>query len=370
MVNDSARPSKAEKRKYDYHGEKIVTIWLKIIFASRLFLSGKLSVWKLINLIRVKVYYHLKLNKASPYPALLVVEPTNNCQLRCTKCRTLDNDIFDYAFESRPGSIPIGRLEFPVFQKAVDALHKHLMIVVLYMQGEPFLSKDIHRMVQYCTDKNLATVVGTNGMLCGGENADKIAGSGLDILKVAVSGFRQETYERYHKKGDIELIKKNLADLSAARKRHGSSLIVHVEYIVFEYNGDEFREFKEYCEGLGVLCTSRADNWTYAGESETVNEGEGVWYSKRLCDWLWGVLALNYDGTVIPCCVFSKTSELKILGRVAPEKSIEDVQGIWNNSNFLDFRKEHLDGGRKGDPVCATCQLEGLGIQSVERELQ
>ena len=62
-------------------------------------------------------------------------------------------------------------------------------------------------MVQYCTDKKLATLVGTNGMLCGGKYADKIVESGMDIIKIAVSGFRQETYEKYHVEGDIELIK-------------------------------------------------------------------------------------------------------------------------------------------------------------------
>ena len=116
--------------------------WLKVFLGAKLFLAGKLSIRKIFNLIRVKFYYHLKLSKASP-PALLVVEPTNNCQLRCTKCRTLDNNIFDYAFGSNPGAIPIGQINVRVFQRTVDALHKNLMMVVLYMQGEPFLSKDI-----------------------------------------------------------------------------------------------------------------------------------------------------------------------------------------------------------------------------------
>jgi MoaA/NifB/PqqE/SkfB family radical SAM enzyme len=346
---------------------------LKFIFACRLFFAGKLSIRKVFNLLRVKVHYHLKLNRASSYPALLVVEPTNNCQLRCTKCRTLDNNIFDYAFDSQPGAIPIGRIEKSVFEKAVDTYHKHLMIAVLYMQGEPFLSKDLCEMVKYCTDKNLATIVGTNGMLCGKENAEKIVESGMDILKIAVSGFRQNTYERYHKLGDIELIKNNLSDLSKAKKRHGSKLIVHVEYIIFDYNHDEFHKFKEYCDNLDVICTRREDNWTYAGENEavegkTAEEKEAVWYSDRLCDWLWGVLALNHDGTIIPCCVFSKSSEPKILGRITPESTTQDIDKIWNNSNFLDFRKSHIEGGRKGDPVCSTCQLEGLGIQSAARE--
>jgi len=342
--------------------------WFKILFASQLLRSGKLTFRKLFNLIRVKVYYHLRLSKASPYPAILVVEPTNNCQLRCTKCRTLDNNIFDYAFESRPGSIPIGRIELSAFQKVVDELHENLLIAVLYMQGEPFLSQDIYQMVQYCTDKNLATIIGTNGMLCGKENADKIVNSGLDILKVAVSGFKQETYERYHIKGDIELIKNNLNDLSEVKRRNGSDLKIVVEYIIFDYNCDEFYEFKKYCDSIGILCSPRQDNWTSADEIQSDDEREGVWYSKRLCDWLWGVLALNHDGTIIPCCVYSKSSEPLIFGNML--QGIDHCKDIWNNQEFTDFRKQHLIGGRKGDPVCATCQLEGLGIQSEERVLK
>ena len=342
--------------------------WFNIIFALRLFRSGKLTVRKILNLFRVKVHYHLKRSKASPYPAILVVEPTNNCQLRCTKCRTLDNNIFDYAFESRPGSIPIGRIEFPAFQKAVDELHANLIITVLYMQGEPFLSKDIYSMVEYCTEKKLATIIGTNGMLCGKENADKIVQSGLDILKVAVSGFRQKTYERYHEKGDIELIKNNLRDLSEAKQKGRSELVVIVEYIVFDYNGDEFYEFKEFCESIGVICSPRQDNWTSSDENQLNEENKGVWYSERLCDWLWGVLALNHDGTIIPCCVYSKTSEPRIFGNVLEEA--DSVKSMWNNQDFVEYRSQHVINGRKGDAVCATCQLEGLGLQSEERTLR
>ena len=338
------------------------------MFACRLLLSGKLTLRKLLNLVRVKAYYYLKSRKASPYPAILVVEPTNNCQLRCTKCRTLDNNIFDYAFQSRPGAIPIGRIEFSAFQKVVDDLHENLMITVLYMQGEPFLSSDIYRMVQYCTDKKLATIIGTNGMLCGKENADKIVSSGLDILKVAVSGFRQETYEQYHKKGDIEIIKNNLKDLSEATKRKNSDLNVVVEYIIFDYNGDEFHEFKQYCDSIDVICSARQDNWTYADESRQINEEEGVWYSDRLCDWLWGVMALNHDGTIIPCCVYSKTSNPLTFGNMLQESN--NAKNIWNNQDFMDYRQQHVLNGRKGDPVCSTCQLEGLGIQSEERTLR
>jgi hypothetical protein len=69
---------------------------------------------------------------------------------------------------------------------------------------------------------------------------------------------------------------------------------------------DEFHEFKKYCNNLYVLCTKREDNWIYAGESETVDDQETVGYS----DWLWGVLVLNDDGTIIPCSVFSTSSEL------------------------------------------------------------
>jgi radical SAM protein with 4Fe4S-binding SPASM domain len=360
-----------------------VGTWLKFYFVGRLVLDGKLSIRKILNLIRVKVYYHLKLNKTSPYPAVLMVEPTNQCQLRCTKCRTPDNSIFDYAFEGRPGSIPIGKIDFPVFKKTIDAFHKHLMVASLYMNGEPFLLKDIYKMVQYCTDKKLATLVGTNGMLCGGKYADKIVESGMDIIKIAVSGFRQETYEKYHVEGDIELIKSNLADLSEAKKRHNSNLIIHVEYIIFEYNGDEFREFKEYCQNIEVLCTRRWDSRVFSleysqslerdqtsGSESQMDESVEGSYSKRLCDYLWGVMALNHDGTIIPCCQFSQSSKPIVMGSVSSEKPITDIQKIWNNNNFLDFRKKHVTGGRAINSVCSTCQMEGLGLQSSGRKLQ
>ena len=95
---------------------------------------------------------------------------------------------------------------------------------------------------------------------------------------------------------------------------------------------------------------------------------EGVWYSDRLCDWLWGVLALNHDGTIIPCCVYSKSSDPLIFGNML--HGTDHSKDIWNNKEFKDFRKKHITEGRKFDAVCATCQLEGLGTQSEERVLR
>ena len=61
----------------------------------------------------------------------------------------MDNKIFDYEFDSRPGEIPLGRIDRTAFEKTINEFGSHLMIASLYMQGEPLLSKEIYNMIGY-----------------------------------------------------------------------------------------------------------------------------------------------------------------------------------------------------------------------------
>ena len=51
------------------------------------------------------------------------------------------------------------------------------------------------------------------------KNAPAILAEAPDKLMLSVSGWTQGIYERYHRGGNIETVKKNMAEVAALRKR-------------------------------------------------------------------------------------------------------------------------------------------------------
>ena len=76
------------------------------------------------------------------------------------------------------------------------------------------LSKNLYKAVKYASSNNVATLIASNGIILNKDNSNKILDSGLDVLKVHISGFTKEIHQIEHRKGDVELIKRNLEYIS------------------------------------------------------------------------------------------------------------------------------------------------------------
>ncbi|MCG8554499.1 MAG: aldehyde ferredoxin oxidoreductase, partial [Proteobacteria bacterium] len=68
-------------------------------------------------------------------PAILTIEPTNVCNLECPLCVTGNGKM-----ERRRGL-----MNFDTFRKTLDKIGDHLVYLLLYHQGEPFLNREFLR---------------------------------------------------------------------------------------------------------------------------------------------------------------------------------------------------------------------------------
>ena len=128
---------------------------------------------------------------------MLMVEPTNFCNLKCPLCPSGNGEM----------RRPRGTMGLEDFEKLVDQLGGEVFMMMLWNQGEPYINKCFNQMVRYASDRGIFTFTSTNGhFVRNPEQAQAIVESGLDEMIVSLDGVDQETYEKYRVGGQIERV--------------------------------------------------------------------------------------------------------------------------------------------------------------------
>ena len=64
----------------------------------------------------------------------------------------------------------------------------HILIAVLYINGEPLMYTDLYKAIKFASDRKVATLISTNGELLTEKNIQKIVPS-VTVLKARSSTF-------------------------------------------------------------------------------------------------------------------------------------------------------------------------------------
>ena len=179
--------------------------------------AGKISIRKIINAIHCQFAYILRLKKSGKSPIVISVDLWNECNENCVFCRSEKGEIYDIKTQ---GKAPIikGKLEIEYFKKIVDETFKTSIMIVPYINGEPLMYKGIYDAIKYASSKKMFTLIASNGILLNRNNSERLIESGLDFLKVHISGMTKEVHSIQHRKGDVELILNNLKRIVELKK--------------------------------------------------------------------------------------------------------------------------------------------------------
>ena len=105
-------------------------------------LAAKLSPRRLWNGIKVLSSFYISRLFGRPvqwgYPLSVSFEPTTSCNLRCPECPS----------GLRAFTRPTGMLKKDFFSQTIDEIHKDLLYLIFYFQGEPYLNPDFLEMVK------------------------------------------------------------------------------------------------------------------------------------------------------------------------------------------------------------------------------
>jgi Predicted Fe-S oxidoreductases len=142
------------------------------------------------NLMNKLYMLFFKKELLPPFPRYLTIEPSNICNLGCPVCPCT------YGKKQRP----MRMMSLKEFKNIIDEVKGFTKFLSLFHNGEPFLNKDILKMIGHAASKNMEVVVNTNGHFFESKAfVAELIQSGLSRLIVSVDGKDQETYSMYRK---------------------------------------------------------------------------------------------------------------------------------------------------------------------------
>jgi len=328
-------------------------------------LFSKLTLRKGINAAKVFSGYHYSkyTGKALNYglPISVSFEPTTSCNLRCPECPS----------GLRSFTRDTGMLDPEFFRETIDQLHKHLLYLTFYFQGEPFLHPQFPEMVKYATGKNIYTATSTNAHFLNDETARKIVESGLDRLTISIDGTTQETYEQYRIGGTLEKVLEGTRNIIKWKRILKSKTPYTVfQFLVVRHNESQVEEVKKLAVQTGVddvaFKTAQVYDFENGNDLIPVNEkysrykkgAGGKWSVKNKllnhCWKMWHSCVITWDGKIVPCCFDKDASH--VMGTLQKKKFAE----IWTGESYNHFRQSLLKS-RSEIEICKNC-TEGTKV--------
>jgi radical SAM protein with 4Fe4S-binding SPASM domain len=323
------------------------------------FVRGQLTVRKFYffteNLIRG---YAFRTDSTVGLPSILVIEPTNACNLRCVGC----------SFQQDHNSTNAKRsfLSLDIYKKVIDDLKGYVVVLFLYMGGEPFLHPELFEMIQYASERKIAVIISTNGNFHINNWGERIIDSGLDRIIFSISGTNQGVYKKHHRGGDLDLVVKNIESLVDTRSNRGAKYPkIYLRYLEVPENEQDRHNAERFSKSLGVDSLEiRQDNRRLSYEGNPSGQKKGKKKEKGIpnfCFWLWTTTVINSKGEVTPCCF--EYFNIPKFGNIYQES----IRKIWHSSQYNQFRKQILRN-RKDIPCCTICNTK-MGFQNQAFEL-
>lgn len=329
-------------------------------------LFSKLTFRRFVNGGKVLGSFYLSRLTNKPvqwgYPVSVSFEPTTSCNLRCPECPS----------GLRQFSRPTGMLQNDFFTKTIDDIHKELLYLIFYFQGEPYLNPDFLKMVKYANDKKIYTATSTNAHYLNDEAARKTVESGLDRLIISIDGTTQEVYQQYRVGGHLDKVLDGAKNIMKWKKELKSKTpFVFFQFLVVKPNEHQIEDIKRMAKEVGVDEVRFKTAQVYEYETDPNNliptldkfsrykkNADGTYTAKnKLANRCWKLQHANvitWDGLVVPCC-FDKDATHQ-LGNLKTQSFKE----IWHNDNYKQFRSE-LMKSRKNIDICSNCS-EGVSV--------
>jgi len=321
-----------------------------------------ITLHRFINLIRIFSGYLLSIVLKKTFvwgmPLSVSIEPTNLCNLACPECPTGTGSLTRHK----------GNMSYSHFVNIVDAIHKECFYLQLFLQGEPFLNRELFRMIAYANEKNMYVVLSTNGQLIDEQTVDKILLNPPSKIIFSIDGINETMYSSYREGGSFEKAINGMRILSYKKKLlRLKNPVIEFQIILMKQNEEHLKETEAFAESNGadrVLFKSmQVSDITGARKYLPENPhysryhiiGNKIVLKKKLknrCFALWRATVFTWDGRIVPCC-FDKNADYEL--GIMNGKSIES---IWKSGKYNSFRNQVLNN-RKSIDICTNCS-EGI----------
>jgi MoaA/NifB/PqqE/SkfB family radical SAM enzyme len=322
------------------------------------------------NLVKALWNYYRKDVQPDTYPVVVAIDPIEACNLGCFICPIGRKD----------KKLPSPMLNFNDYSRLIDEMKDYIAMLVLYVNGEPFLHPRFLDMVEYAHSKQINILASTNGHFSGQkrESAERLVNSGLDHLIVTISGATQETYVQYHKNGNLDKVLSNVRRIIETRKRlKRKTPFLTIRYLKFAYNLHEMELARRIAKEIGVDdIVFREARVVFSDEKGTIyNEERRSDYMEsfvpqesqragrdkaKKCAWPWLIGIINANGEVPVCTQYSYISNPGDENKVGDLPTGGSFKDIWLGEGLVNVRRA-ISEGRQPLSFCQGC-LRGVGF--------
>ena len=289
------------------------------------------------------------------------VDIVGGCNLRCPSCPVGNSwDVRTPAPYMRP------ELLDRIVRTATSECRR--LDFALYNWTEPFLHPKLPEMIGIVRSYGLSCGLSTNLNLI--NHLDAIMAADPGMLKISLSGFTQDTYGVTHLRGDIDVVKRNMAEVARAKRRTRSSTRIEVIFHRYLGNHEDEARMAEYADSLGFEFTPV---WAYMMPLEKVlafvdGDATDVQLSDedrelidRLALPLDRALGAARQARVPNCKLRDRQMTLTPTGDVMLCCTVYD-KGTYTLGSYLDTPLDELQEMKYRHRMCGTCMKHGLHV--------
>jgi MoaA/NifB/PqqE/SkfB family radical SAM enzyme len=362
---------------------------------------------KILNVWLAKQHLAMRSTHVGSRPFALYIDPSNSCNLGCPGCvhssTTKEKNLFDW----KPGILSQSRLETLFQSYGPFAAH-----VGFYNYGDPLVNPLTPQFIKMAKSYLIQTAASTN-LSFPKLDAQALVDSGLDFLTMSIDGATQPVYEKFRRKGKLDVVLNNIARLAEAKKlRNKATPILSWNFLAFEHNVHEIDAARQLAKDLGAdqfsVFTPFDVSWdapdihpaSVAPSVEKFNprtaqamsanfnpfpdelaeESIGREFAKswaerlgpdavlaakepgHACHWLYRVMVMDAGGRVLPCCCSPAPQRDLVFSEQDDQPSAIDHYNSPKyelaRSYFADpeaYRRASAANGQ-ADPYCVSCQ--------------
>lgn len=273
-------------------------------------------------------------------PLYLLIEPVSTCNLRCPFCFQTDK-----SFTRKPY---MGVMKMDLFKKIADEADLiGVGAVTLASRGEPTLSKDYSKMIEYISSKkNIYEIkTNTNATFLNEEICHSLLKNNVNQVVISADHYIKSEYERLRLGANFEKIVANVDMLFKIRKESYPTSITEIRVSGVDNDKNlDLEKFREFWlkRSDHVSSTYPLERWdTYSNKiHHKINDA---------CYNLWDRMYVWFDGKVNPCDADYKS--LLSYGDVTKNT----IKEIWKNEVISQTRYLHQNNQRKCINPCNRC---------------
>jgi MoaA/NifB/PqqE/SkfB family radical SAM enzyme len=313
------------------------------------------------NAVLNHLEFRLGRTKLLSYPPMIKVEATLDCNLGCPGCiQVLDGTRkrINGTEEADPEQL----------DKLLSQVNRRSIGVNLAYRGEAIIHPRILDLVRVVKKHRMAAFFPTNLSTKRDDSFfEELVDSGVDALSVALDGASKETYKRYRRGGDFDLVLENVATLAAIKRRKGSKTPhLRWKFICFDHNRHEVERVATEYRSLGF--DSYEINHDRAGALHIEGRRKrnlDILSGKERCFYPWSTLIVLWDGDAHPC--FNEEVRFQGLGNLYGSGGFI---GTWNGAAYQALRRGHTGTiGNATHSSCVTCVHQDVEPEAIVARL-